>query len=53
MSMVCCEKCARLIDSDVDSDCFVEIGNMRRLHGTVIWCEWCREEEAELQERAP
>jgi hypothetical protein len=44
MSMVCCEKCDRLIDSDEDGDCFVEIGNMRRLHKEVVWCEWCREE---------
>ena len=37
MSMVICEKCDRLIDSDDDPDCFVETGNMRRLHQTVIY----------------
>jgi hypothetical protein len=44
MSMVCCEKCGHLIDSDEDGDCFVEVGNMRRLHKTIILCESCRED---------
>ena len=43
MSMVICEKCDRLIDSDDDPDCFVETGNMRRLHQTVVMCEPCRD----------
>lgn len=26
-----------------DCDCFVEVGNMRRLHQTKVLCERCRE----------
>lgn len=53
MSMICCEKCDAFIDSDSDPDCFVEIGNMKRLHKEVVWCESCREEYFEEQEREP
>jgi hypothetical protein len=42
MSMVICVDCDSLIDSDDDPECFVEIGNMRRLHQTIIICENCR-----------
>jgi len=52
MSMIACHDCGRLIDSDLDPDCFVEIGNMRRLHKEVVWCESCREEHLEEDERA-
>jgi len=51
MSMICCEACDRLIDSDMDVDCFVEVGNMKRLHKEVVWCEWCREEKMTEEER--
>jgi len=51
MSMICCEACDRLIDSDIDTDCFVEVGNMKRLHKEVVWCEWCREEKMTEEER--
>lgn len=44
MSMCRCERCSKLIDSDFDMDCFVEVGNMRRLNDTIILCEHCREE---------
>ena len=47
MSMARCEGCDRIFDTDEDPDCFVEVGNMRRLHKTVIRCEWCRECEDE------
>ena len=43
MSMVSCERCDAPIDSDDDPDCFVETGNMRRLHQTTIMCERCRD----------
>ena len=43
MSMCVCESCDRYIDSDDDPDCFVEVGNMRRLHQTKVMCEPCRE----------
>lgn len=43
MSICICEKCDRWIDSDSDPDCFVEVGNMRKLTDTIIMCEPCRE----------
>ncbi len=43
MSICVCEHCDRFIDSDDDPDCFVETGNMRRLHCTTVMCEPCRE----------
>ncbi len=47
MSMIACQRCPTLIDSDDDPECFVEVGNMRRLHKTVILCEACREKHFE------
>ena len=52
MSICVCEGCDAYIDSDFDCDCFVETGNMRRLHQTKVLCERCRdmyfaEQEAE------
>ena len=44
MSMIYCEGCAILINSDDDPDCFVEVGNMRRMHKTIALCEKCRHE---------
>ena len=54
MSMCICEACDAPIDSDDDPDCFVEVGNMRRMTFTKIYCESCRERmDAELEyERA-
>lgn len=51
MSMIACVACGHLIDSDMDVDCFVEIGNMKRLHKDVVWCESCREEKMTEEER--
>lgn len=51
MSMCTCEECGRFINSDDDPECFVEIGNMRRLHKTIILCESCRNERWEELER--
>jgi hypothetical protein len=58
MSMVICEDCERFIDSDEDADCFVETGNMRRLHETTVLCENCRErrwddQQERLMEEGP
>lgn len=52
MSMCICALCDAPIDSDDDPECFVEVGNMRRLHKTQIQCEACREriEEESSQE---
>jgi hypothetical protein len=50
MSIVICERCDQQIDSDNDPDCFVETGNMRRLHETTILCESCRERALEREQ---
>lgn len=44
MSWCKCSSCRALIDSDADPDCFVEIGNQRRLVIEMILCASCREE---------
>lgn len=50
VSMCVCKNCTKYIDSDDDPDCFVEVGNMRRYHETIILCERCREERLEKEE---
>ena len=50
MSIIVCEGCDAYIDSDFDADCFVEVGNMRRLHQTKVMCERCRDEYFALKE---
>ena len=50
MSIIVCEKCDAYIDSDFDCDCFVEIGNMRSLTETKVWCEKCRDKYFTEQE---
>ena len=50
MSMVRCDNCDLIFDSDADPDCFVEVGNMRRLHQTKIMCPPCREDYENEQE---
>jgi len=42
MSIVVCEICDAYIDSDIDNDCFVEIGNPE-LHQIKTMCERCRD----------
>ena len=49
MSMARCHDCGQVFDTDDDPECFVEIGNMRRLHKEVIICESCREIRIEDQ----
>ena len=49
--MAFCVDCDRLIDTDDDPDCFLEIGNMRRLHKTEIVCEPCRERRWDEQQQ--
>lgn len=44
MSMVMCERCDRMIDSDFDAECFVYVGNYKRLHAEMVLCERCRED---------
>lgn len=50
MSMVLCADCSSLFDSDDDPECFVETGNMRRLHQTTILCSFCRDARIEREE---
>ena len=45
MSMINCGNCGRAIDSDDDPECFIEVGNMRSQHKTIVRCEPCREED--------
>jgi hypothetical protein len=42
MSMIRCDKCEDLIDSDIDPDCFGEFGK-----GEETLCENCRQNAAE------
>jgi hypothetical protein len=46
MSIIYCDKCSRLIDSDDDPDCFVDVSQRRyqwQKHDMVI-CEACRDQ---------
>ena len=43
MSIDRCHDCGRLVDTDDDPECYIEIGNMRRLHKETCVCEPCRE----------
>ena len=52
MSFLNCKQCGAYINSDNDPDCFVYIGNYKRLHGEIILCERCREEREADQEAA-
>lgn len=52
MSMVMCERCDRMIDSDDDPDCFCEApdympADFRKAVGTEVVCEPCRERQWE------
>lgn len=47
MSMIRCDLCETLIDSDDDPECFVE-GNP-----SGCFCKWCREQAEAESERRP
>ena len=48
MSMCMCERCDKMIDSDDDPECFIDAPE--REFGTIILCEWCRNDrEAQLE----
>jgi NMD protein affecting ribosome stability and mRNA decay len=51
MCMTTCHDCGQFIDTDADPGCYIEIGNMKRLHKEVPVCESCRDER-EAQEWA-
>lgn len=40
MSMVLCDECEKLIDSDDDPACFIEKSKLQ----TLVICEWCRDD---------
>ena len=42
MSMERCERCSRQIDTDFDTECYCEVGNMRSQTYEIILCEHCR-----------
>ena len=46
MSMIRCEWCERLIDSDDDPDCFAE-------NPEEVLCEWCRDKRYAEQTDPP
>lgn len=52
MSIERCESCGRPIDTDFDSECYVEIWNMRRMAWTIALCEPCRDLKMVEDERA-
>lgn len=52
MSMDICKDCDRLVDTDDDSECYVEVGNMRRQTETICLCEPCRERRQQQEEEA-
>jgi hypothetical protein len=51
MSMDRCQVCSALVDTDFDTDFYVEIGNMRHLHMTIGLCERCRDDRETALER--
>lgn len=53
MSMIACDRCPTIINSDDDPTCFVETGDMRRMHKTIVLCERCREKREAERESAP
>ena len=56
MSMICCQACEALIDSDDDPGCFVEPPDCtppeQRARATTIMCEPCREAEYDRQQES-
>ena len=44
MSVVRCDRCAGQIDTDLDTESGVYVGNYKRLHATTTLCERCRYE---------
>lgn len=50
--MIRCDNCKQIFDSDEDPDCFVEVGNMRRLTETKVYCVQCRDRLHELEMEA-
>ena len=43
MSWMKCHDCEHLVDTDADPDCWIEIGNMRRMTEDVAVCLSCRD----------
>ena len=49
MSMIKCDGCGYLIDSDDDPACFVEVPWLNMTD--KVWCESCREDEFDNHEQ--
>ncbi len=49
MSMIRCDRCDTMIDSDDDPECFVEADKIdKRDH---VWCESCRDADEKYWDR--
>ena len=44
MSIELCSECERAVDTDIDADCYVYVGNMKRRHKEIVLCEGCRQQ---------
>ena len=44
MSIELCSECERAVDTDIDADCYVYVGNMKRQHKEIVLCEGCRQQ---------
>jgi len=51
MSMIRCDWCERLIDSDGDPDCFIH--DFEGMLKDEVLCEWCRDKREREQNDEP
>ena len=52
MSIDTCKDCGDPVDTDNDTDCYVYVGNYKRLHDTICLCPRCRDKHyTELEEQ--
>ena len=49
MSIIRCDRCSTMIDSDEDAECFVEPDKFGKL--PHVWCEPCRDADAAYWDR--
>jgi hypothetical protein len=55
MSIIRCDRCSRLIDSDYDLECFCEVMDYGDDGATKtrVLCEPCRDDEIEVEDMEP
>lgn len=55
MSIIRCDRCSRLIDSDFDAECFVQVMDYGDDGATkdAVLCEPCREKQLRDEELVP